>query len=81
MVSARLVPPPVPTVRTKETAVVGGAELRRFRRDSEVTVTALAQRLGFSRQTTHNTENAADVDLERAQRFMDAVRDVSAQAS
>ena len=55
-----------------------GRELRRFRRDKDVAVVALAERLGVSRQTVHNWEaDKVEVTDDMADRFTSAVRDIA----
>ncbi len=57
--------------------MTNGPELRRYRRDHDVTVTALARVLGLSRQTIHAAEGRHQVDAELAARYVAAVRELA----
>lgn len=52
---------------------VTGPDLRRERRAAEVAVTAIAARMGFSRQTIHALERDAQPDPERVAAYRAAV--------
>lgn len=58
-----------------------GPQLRKERRRSEVTVTALAARMKTSRQTIHGWERAAVVPGDFAAAYMAALRDVTEASS
>lgn len=53
-----------------------GRALRIERMTSDVTVTAVAARMGLSRQTLWALERSAVVRPDRAQQYRDALRDV-----
>jgi DNA-binding XRE family transcriptional regulator len=57
--------------------MTNGPALRRHRRDSGVTVVALARVLGLSRQTVHTIEGRHQVDAELAARYVAAVRELA----
>lgn len=57
--------------------MTNGPELRRLRRDSDVTVTALARVLGIARQTVHTIEGRHRVDPDLAARYVAAVRELA----
>ena len=52
---------------------VTGPELRKERLTADVKVTAVAARMGLSRQSVHAIENAAAPDPERVNAYRDAV--------
>lgn len=53
-----------------------GRELRIERVISDITVTAVAARMGLSRQTLWSLERSAVVSPERARQYREALRDV-----
>lgn len=56
-----------------------GPLLRLERRTAEVTITAVAARMGRSRQTVHNIERSAVVNFSVAESYLNAVRDIAVE--
>lgn len=52
---------------------VTGPDLRRERRAADLTVIAVASRMGLSRQSVHNLERAAQPALERVEQYRQAL--------
>lgn len=52
-----------------------GPALRAERRFADITVVAIAARMGLSRQAVHGIEGAADVSLERVAQYRQALAD------
>jgi transcriptional regulator with XRE-family HTH domain len=52
---------------------VTGPDLRRERRAADLTVTAVASRMGLSRQSVHNIERAAHPATERIEQYRQAL--------
>lgn len=52
---------------------VTGPQLRRTRRDNDVTVVEVASRMGLSRQTVHNLERDCEPDPERVAEYLAAL--------
>lgn len=56
---------------------ISGRELRLERLAADVTVVAIAARMGLSRQTLWALERAAEVKSDRARLYRQALRDVT----
>jgi len=56
---------------------ITGKQLRKLRRTKDVTVVAVAARMGLSRQALWALERAAEVNPDRADQYRQAVRDVT----
>lgn len=58
-----------------------GPSLRRERLLADVKVVAVAARMKRHRQTVHNIERSAWVDVETASAYLNAVRDIATERS
>jgi transcriptional regulator with XRE-family HTH domain len=54
---------------------ITGLDLRAERRAADITVVAIATRMGLSRQAVHNLERSVVITIERAAAYRAALRD------